>query len=401
MFTTEHTDLEKKFIERERLMLDARNFLDDHADAEGKLTADDTKVFNKMNREIEYLTLNLDKELSRPATATTKPILMNPQAGMADYIGQKTFNSLGVNGGRYKQVFFDQFRSGFRNANNLLEESNNVSGGYLLPTEFYDEIVTALHEENILRKISRNVQTAATQKIIIQSTPPTANFVAEGQSITLSDETFEQKKISAYKLAAASNVTNELLQDSFYDLEGHLVIEFSKAVAAREENAFLNGTGTNEPTGILTTLYGDSSTTITASSANITADDLVNLVYSLKRPYRKNAAFLVNDSTLAAIRKLKDATQNFIWENSLSSGEPPQILGFPVYTSEFMPAIESGKIPVLFGDFSKFIVGQRGEMVFKPLREVHALQDITTFLLIERVDGVLSDVQAIRGLKIG
>ena len=237
--------------------------------------------------------------------------------------------------------------------------------------------------------------------MVIQSTPPTAQFVSEGQQITLSSEIFDQKILGAYKIAAGVSVTNELLTDSFFDVEQHLQIEFSKAIGAVEENAFLNGAGVNEPLGILPQMQADTSTTITTTGTAISADDIISLAHKLKRPYRKNACWLMNDSTLAAVRKLKDNNQAFIWQvGGLAAGEPPTLLGYPVYTSEYLPEIASGNIAILFGDFQKFVIGQRGELIFRPLHELKALSDESVFLLIERVDAVVSDSQAISGLKI-
>lgn len=306
----------------------------------------------------------------------------------------------GVGGEEYKQIFFNQVRTKFKNASGYLREGAPADGGFLVPAEFHNEIVSALGEENVLRQISRVVATENDRQIPIQTIPPSASFVAEGQTIPLSTEEFDRKILGAYKIAAGVSVSNELLSDSYYNIEGHLTLEFAKAIGAAEENAFLNGDGNGQPLGILPTLAADSSTTITTTGTAISADDIINLCYSLKRPYRKNACWLMNDTVFAQIRKLKDDTKNFLWQASLAAGEPPTLLGFPVYGSGFMPAIESGKIPILFGDFTRFIIGQRGEMVFKPLRELHALQDLTTFLMIERVDGVLSDMQAIRGLSV-
>lgn len=134
--------------------------------------------------------------------------------------------------------------------------------------------------------------------------------------------------------------------------------------------------------------------------SNLVANDLITLAYSLKRPYHKNAVFLVNDSALTAIRKLKDTNQAYMWQPSYQVGEPDRLLGYPAYTSEYMPNIASGKVPVLFGDFSKYFIGQRGQLTFKPLYELHALRDLSTFLMIERIDGVLADNQSLRGLKM-
>ena len=392
-------ELQRLFAERERKIIAGKKFLRDHTDGEGKISVEDSKIAEKIIAEVEGLTMRITDELeNRP---TIKPILMQPNYDPFGTV-QNSYQKFGVSGEGYRKNFFDALRTGFKKAEKVinLAEAPLQQGGYLLPQEMHDELITALTQENVLRQISRVVQTANDRRLVIQATPPTAQFVSEGQQITLSSEKFDQKILSAFKIAAGVSVTNELLADSYYDLEKHLQIEFSKAVASLEENAFLNGSGNGEPLGILPQMQADTSTTITTAGAAISADDIMDLAYKLKRPYRKNACWLMSDSTLASTRKLKDNNQAFIWQAGLAAGEPPTLLGYPVYTSEYMPEIASGKIPILFGDFQKFVVGQRGELIFRPLHELKALSDESVFLLIERIDGVLSDSLAVRGLKI-
>ena len=398
-------ELEQTFFDREALMEKAKNFLDQHADGNGELSADDKKSYEEMEDRICNLTQIISREMALDNAYRAKnkqtPILY-PEISTANNSGKKLVvnGQFGVVGKEYQREFLNQCRSGFQTAAMTLQTLNPASGGYLIPSEMHDEIVAALKEENILRQICRVIETASEHRIPIQATAPSAAFVNETQAITLSSETFDQKVLNAYKLACGISVSNEILADSFYNLEEHLVQEFSKAIGAVEENALLNGTGTGEPKGLLTEMSADSSMYQETAGANISADDLVNLVYGLPAPYRKNAVFLVNDTTLAAIRKLKDANQAYMWQNCLALGEPPSLLGFPIYSSEFMPAITSGNIAVLFGDFGKFIIGMRGNLQFKPLYELHALNDCTSYLMIERFDGVLTDSRAVRGLKI-
>ena len=127
----------------------------------------------------------------------------------------------------------------------------------------------------------------------------------------------------------------------------------------------------------------------------------MSLYYSVDRAYRKSAVFLASDATIAALRKLKDNTQNYIWQPSLQEGEPSRIFGVPIYSSNFMPAPASGNIALVFGDFrNSFIIGERGNRTFKPLREIFATSDQTGFLMIERIDCAVADRAAFRGLKI-
>ena len=228
----------------------------------------------------------------------------------------------------------------------------------------------------------------------------TAYLVAENQPITASNATFGQKTLNAYKLAAQTIVTNELLFDNAFDLENFIITDFADALASKEEDLFINGTGANQPTGILTTAAADLTMIQQTVGANIAADDLLNLVYKLPRPYRKNAVFLVNDATLAAIRKLKDANQAYMWQPSFEAGEPDRLLGYPVYTSPYMPTIAAGEMVLAFGDFSNYVIGDRGQRTFQQLNELYAPNFCTGYIITERVDGVLLVNQAVRVLQI-
>lgn len=307
----------------------------------------------------------------------------------------------GISGNDYRQKFFYEVKNHFRTAFNTLRESEMDRGGYLIPSEFHSEIISELKSENILRQICSVVQTENDRKIAIMTNAPSADFVEEGAEIQLSNESFSQKTLTAYKLAAGITITNELLADTHYNIETHLQTEFAKSIASKEEEAFITGSGSTEPYGIAT-IISDNAATMTVQTAgnNIAADDIISLVYNLKRPYRKNACFLMNDETLATIRKLKNSTQDYLFQSSMQEGEPDRLFGYPVYTSPFIPNIGAGLIPIIFGDFQQFLIAQRGEFCFKALRELYALRDVSVFVLIERVDAVLLDNKAFRGLQI-
>ena len=141
-------------------------------------------------------------------------------------------------------------------------------------------------------------------------------------------------------------------------------------------------------------------TGVTTSGASITADDLIELVYKLKRPYRKSASFIINDQTLAAIRKLKDANQAYMWQPSYQMGEPDRLLGYPIHTTPFMPTAEAGKVALVFGDYSYYNIGDRGSRSIQELRELFAGNGMIAFVMKERVDGKLVLPEAVQMLKI-
>ena len=127
-------------------------------------------------------------------------------------------------------------------------------------------------------------------------------------------------------------VSDELLNDSIFNIESYIATEFARRIGAKEEEAFLIGDGEGKPTGIFNAT-GGAELGITAGSATaITADEIIDLVYSLKAPYRKNASFIMNDATIKAIRKLKDGQGQYLWQPSLTAGTPDTLLNRPVYT---------------------------------------------------------------------
>jgi len=275
-----------------------------------------------------------------------------------------------------------------------------ITGGYLIPDEWDARLVQSLEEENVMRNLGTSFPTSGEHKINIAATKPAALWVAEGGAMTFGNGTFAQVSLDAHKVHVGILVTEELLNDNAFGLESYIIDQFGKAIANAEEDAFINGTGANQPTGFLTTLAADATTYITTTGANISADDIINLEYTIKRPYRRNAAFLCNDSTLAILRKFKDSTQNYIWQPSFVAGEPDRLLGYPIYTTPYMPTAQSGNFAIAFGDFSYYNIAERGSRIIKELHELYAVQDISAFLMIERVDGILIDMEAVRALKI-
>ena len=377
----------------------AKEFAESKKDENGLMSDEDFKIYEEMERKIKNYTREIerkkreeemDKELEKPTTKalTNEPTTFNEE--------EKPMRARDV----YKKSMMKALRSNFRDITNELKVGTDESGGYLVPEELESEIVSGLEEENIVRKLATSVQTSGLHKINIAATKPAALWVEEGGELTFGDGKFDQISLDAHKLHVGIKVTEELLYDSAFDLEKYITEEFTRALANAEEDAFLNGDGTNKPTGIFDSKKGGE-VGATTKTANITADELMDLVYSLDRPYRKNAAFILNDSTVAQIRKLKDQNGAYMWQPSLKDGEPDRLLGYPAYTSAFTPKAEKGKLAIAFGDFSYYKIGDRGHRSFQDLKELFAGNGMVGFLGKERVDGILILREAVKLLKIG
>lgn len=368
----------------------AKSFVDTHEDKNGRLSAEDTTAYNRMEQEIEDLTASIerqqraadrDKMLSQPINS---PIISKPAQTAKEKTGRAS--------DEYKAAMLGALRSNFRNVSNVLQEGVDADGGYLVPEEYDKRLIDVLEEENILRALGTKLTTAGDHKINVAATKPAASWIEEGQELTWGDSTFSQILLDAHKLHVAIKVTEELLYDNAFGLENYIITQFGKALANAEEDAFLNGDGKGKPTGIFAKTGGEN---VTAEVAAFTGDELINLVYTLKRPYRKKAAFIMNDKNLAVLRKLKDANDQYLWQPSLKEGEPERLLGYPVYTSAYAPADA-----IAFGDFSYYNIGDRGSRSFKKLTELFAGNDMVGFVAKERVDGKLILPEAVQILKL-
>ena len=376
---------------------DAKAFLDMHRQEDGLMSAKDVAEYEKLEAKIVDLGAEItrmeklndyDAEMSQP---TRQPILMNP----GNFRAPKSFTATN----EYKCAMLDGVRSGFKNPSNVLREGLEPSGGYLVPDEYDRRLIQSLQEENIMRKLGTTISTSGQHKINIAATKPAAAWVEEGEALTFGDATFDQVILDAYKLHVAIKVTEELLSDNAFGLENFILDSFAKALGNAEEDAFLNGDGKNKPTGIFDPEKGGE-IGVTAASTSIKADEVIDLVYSLKRPYRKSAAFIMNDQTLASIRKLKDSTGQYLWQPGLQAGEPDRILGYPVYTSAYCPVAEAGKPVMAFGDFSYYNIGDRGIRSFAELKELYSANGMVAFVCKERTDGKLILPEAVKIMKV-
>ena len=295
----------------------------------------------------------------------------------------------------YRQNFWNMMRSKtpMPTVMNALQIGTDSEGGYLVPDEYDRRLIDVLDEENIMRGLATKIVTSGERKINIAASKPAASWIEEGGALTFGDAKFDQKILDAHKLHVAIKVTEELLYDNAFDLENYIIVQFGKALANAEEDAFLNGNGTGKPTGIFdATGGGHLLNTLTAA---LKSDDMLDLVYGLKRPYRKKASFIMNDATLPVLRKLKDNNGAYIWQPAYQAGEPDRILGYSVHTSAYAP-----KDAVSFGDYSYYNIGDRGTRSFKQLNELFAGNGMIGFVAKERVDGKLVLPEAVQVMKL-
>lgn len=374
----------------------AKEILDGAGDK--PLTPEEDHKFNDLCTEIDDLTKqidnlkkmeDIDRKLNEP---TSKPIRNNPVKPK-----DKTKSFLATN--EYKAAALDALRTNFRHVTNVLQEGIDGQGGYLVPDEWDSRLIDVLDEENIMRSLGTIITTSGEHKINIAAGKPAASWTEEGGELSFGDATFEQKLLDAFKLTIAIKVSEELLYDNAFDLESYILDQFGKAIANAEEDSFLNGDGSHKPTGLFHETLGGQRK-VTTSGNKISADDIIDLVYTLRRPYRKSASFIMNDTVIRAVRKLKDANGQYLWQPSLTAGEPDTLFGYPLHTSQFAPEGEAGQPVMAFGDYSYYNIGDRGTRSFQELKELFAGNGMIGYVMKQRVDGKLLLPEAVQILTL-
>ena len=387
---------------RAKLWEGTKAFLETHRRENGTLSAEDDATYAKMEQEISDLGREIsrlerqeamDAELNKPVNT---PITTRPGAAKED-------TKTGRASDAYRKNFWNAMRSKApdRSITDALQIGTDSEGGYLIPDEFERTLLSGLEENNIFRTLANIIQTTSgDRKIPIVASHGSAAWVDEEGAYSESDDAFAQITLGAYKLGTMMKVSDELLNDSVFDLENYLSGEFARRIGNAEEDAFINGDGVGKPTGILAAKGGGEIGVTTSSGTAFTADDLINLYHSLLTPYRKKAVWLMNDSTVQFIRKLKDSNGQYLWQPSLVAGTPNTILGCPVMVSRYMPEIGAGNKAVAFGDFSYFWIADRQGRSFMRLNELFAAHGQVGFLGSQRVDGKLILPEAIKVMQM-
>ena len=373
----------------------AKTFLDSKRGTNGLVSPEDTAVYDRMEADVVALGQEIDRlerqavldaELARPTSEpiTSQPNGRTPQSGRAS--------------DAYKQAFWDSIRQrNFIDPQNSLSIGVDTEGGYLVPDEYERRLVSALQEENIFRRLATIIKTSSgDRKIPVVTGHGEAAWMDENGAYTESDESFGQTTIGAYKLGTAIKISEELLNDSVFDLESYIATEFARRIGTKEEEAFLVGDGQSKPTGVLNSAEAG----VTTAGTSISFDDVMDLYHSLRSVYRSKAVWLLNGTTVKALRKLKDGNGNYIWQPSVQLGQPDMILNRPYYTSNFVPDLTAGNKVMAFGDFSYYWIADRQGRSFKRLNELYAANGQIGFLASQRVDGKLILPEAVKVMTL-
>ena len=269
------------------------------------------------------------------------------------------------------------------------------ANAHTLPSASQDKYMAALKKESLFRNLATEIRAYDTDyRIKTAQNDGASAWVPEGGTVTVGDamDDFGEIVLGRHKLVTSFMLENSFVQDNSFMIEKYLVSRLAQNFGRAEDDAFINGTGVNMPTGILAENDGAD---VGVTTAALTYDDVVKLFFSVKPRYRRHAVWLMNDETAYTLRSLKDADGNYIWNHSNDT-----ILGHKVYISEFMPNAESGNKPIAFGDFRYYWVVGRQPVRIRPLVEKYITIDCIGYRAYEFLDGKLVRPEAIKVMQM-
>ena len=276
-----------------------------------------------------------------------------------------------------------------------------ATAGNLAPEEYINEIIKIIEEISPVRSVARVRQTTNKE---IEVPQKTANFAAAwtaetGSRTETTGYTTALNTIPTHELYALVDISSQLLEDSAFDMEAEMNLEFAEQFAKAEGNAFISGNGTNKPTGI--TNGSTVGSTAAAAAAAIATDDLINLMHDIKSPYMQAGTFMFNRQTLGEIRKLKDTAGQYIFQTGFSgqSGVPNTILGSPYVEAPDVADIAADAKSVIYGDFRRgYMIVDR--LALQVLRDPYsqAASGNVRYIARRRVGGEVVLAEAMRVL---
>lgn len=391
------SDLTKKLNERRKNVWESMKALGDDAAAEKRnLSGEEQRQWDALNAELDGLdtriqTLIEGEERAKNAEEAFNKVLAKPQEiRTPDQKNTAQEIRAFFRGERGREMAFTapdglQMRD--------LSKLSAGAGGNTVPQGFYATLMEHIIDNSgVLAAGATVLNTASGETIPVPKTTShsTGALTAEAAAISESDPVFGVVNLGAYKYGVIVQVSTELLADTGVDLEGYLGRECGQAIG----NAFgvhaITGTGVSQPSGVVTgaTLGVTGGTGVGGA---FTADNLIDLQYSVLAGYRKNGSWLLRDASVGTARKLKDTTNQYIWAPGLVAGTPDTLLGSPVYTDPNVAAIATSAKSVVFGDISRYFVRIAGGVAFTRSDDFAFNQDLVTFKCTFRADGALID----------
>lgn len=386
--------LEIKRDEAQKIINEMRALNDRAQNEKRDFTADEQAKYNALDARFD----SLQAEIKRAEKLAEREKFMDESPNYAQTSGQGEREAMSER--ELNSAFFRMLAKSPGEQHQLARALNittDADGGFTVPKSFASSVIEKLNKETLMRKISSVISTNSTTQIPVEATRPSFAWLAEAASFSEANATFSKIELNAHKCGGVIKLSTEILEDSSIDIESYIRNKMYDALSDLEEQAFLNGTGTNQPTGVCS---GLTASVTTATQTTIKYEEVLDLYYALAKSYRANACFIVSDSFEKQLRLIKDGNGLSIWQPALSAGAPNTLLGRPIYTSEFLPAVAKDAMPAIFGDFSYYQIADRGGISLQRLNELYAINGQIGLLIQKRVDAKLTLADAVKALKM-
>lgn len=389
--------IKEKKEKRAGLVNQMRSLLNTASAAKRDLTADETTTYSNLEKEVDSLGNGIDRE-DRLA------VVENNLRNRKDHNYRPGADAENVEGKRnskeYRNAIFNHYsRFGKNGLNsehvNVLTEGNDVDGGYLVPEEFESQMTENLVNADPIRAGATVITTGSDRNIPIETDTGSFAYVGESGTYTASDPQVGRVVLSAFKSGGIIKVSEELLQDSAFAIEPYLQRLASRRYNTLEQAAFANGTGSAQPLGLFRTTavggvsVGNKGGAVSATAA-ITGDDLIDTYHTLARAYRDNASWVTSDAMVKLIRKLKDSTNQYLWQPGLVAGQPDRLLNRPIFVSDGAPAPAVSGVSIVLADLSYYTIVDRKGLSLQVLKELYAATGQVGFKFNKRSDGRLT-----------
>jgi HK97 family phage major capsid protein len=386
------SEMAKRLLEQRANTWEQAKALIDGAVAEKReLTAEEEASYARMTADLDSLRSRADK------FAADEQAAADVEASLRSVAAQRAEREVPAEESELRSFLRGEKREFVARPNvqemRDLSKGTATAGGNTVPTSFYGQLWAHLIETAAIVNYATVIRTESGENLEFPTTTAHSSgaLTAENAAIAESDPAFAKRTLGAYKYATIIQAPRDLIDDTGVDLEGYLSLQAGRAVGNALGAHLVTGTGSSQPTGIMTsTTLGKTGGAGVAGA--FTADDLIDLYYSVIAPYRNSgsAAWLMRDATLATVRKLKGSDNNYLWVPGLA-GAPDTILGKPVATDPNVAAVALSARSVAFGDMSAYYVRLAGGIRFERSDDFAFNTDQATFRCIVRGDGVLLD----------
>jgi HK97 family phage major capsid protein len=385
--------------ERANLVTEMRTVLDTAETESRDLTAEERQEYDRREARVR----ELEGDIRRHEQAQRAEDLDVREFTPAEE-GEPEDRTLGTDSDEYRDALMAYVRGEELSAEQrtTLNVGTDADGGFAVP-EFWTSLYEGLRQFGVVRGAATVVTTEMggdlhVPKVSADATTPAIE--PEQDPIADDGETFAEVVIGAYKYARITKASEEIVQDALFDVPSFVGRRLGEDLALATGAAYVNGTGTNQPQGLFT---GATVADTLAANGAITADEVIDLVYSVIAPYRVNGVFVLNDTTIAAIRKLKDANDQYLWQVSLQAGQPDTLLGYPVLSDPNVASLGAavGSKVVGFGNVARaFTIRDVLGVTIKFLDQLYAGNDQVGWRGKLRTSSAVIDANAFKVLNL-